>query len=350
VSGWRPDDALGLPPADVLLRLFGGVEVALHADLGAVALLTYHTECRQHAVLCARWESPTQLRSMLAGRMAAYNHDDLQVVDYFQGRFVQPPAEHQLAAAVVRAADAVRPALWSAERAVKNLGGAPGWKPCGDPVTPLECSECSNDHDPREGHEPGGPCRAFDDDDDDCDGRLKPPPADAGHFRCLRCDDDGWVYAGGLTPWQVYERLGPVLAQREHDRQMEHWRRVRRHHPNVPEPVLGALPAVPSALPALEPTHALAAQAGHHRDGTRVLPLADLGDRPFGRTAGRECVGYLRGEVLPVPGWAKAMVAAREAGRADREAANKVRYAVRRAAEQEQQLAWDRALLARLED
>ncbi len=315
----------------------------------------------QNAQLCQPAARAERLREALLRRMGEPGRFvDLSLVSYFRGRFVAPPLEHQLAAARVRAADAVRSVWWSLEQAAQRVGGGAGWVACPEPLMPLVCGECGeDDHDPRDGHVVGGPCKWHDAEGDErCPGRLeaKAPDPDYDHdYSCVRCGGGCWYYAGQLTPWQMYERAEPLVAARQLARDVAHWERQagflakRGRKPRKPRPTLasvrGVVPPVRPDLPQLEATHVLDVNPGDHSDGTRVLPIAEA--RVEGRHARTRA--YLRGEMLAVPAWAAEVLANAEALATAAEAKRMEAFQAERAAEEAAHVEHDRALLASLE-
>jgi hypothetical protein len=285
-------DALGLPNDDVLLDLFGGVEVEVLMDLGLVNLLTYRTLNRQGSAICASATKPDQMRQMLRARLEAEkNGSGLEITGMFSGWFVQPPREYDLYAARCRAERWVRYVWNYACDTAKTLGGGPGWEECLEPLLHL---------------------------DEEPDDYLYGP--EVCDPRCQRCCGTKMHYVGPLTPFQMWERVGPWLAEQELKVRVECWSRCGKigAKPTCSWP----RPAAPT-LPREPVTHVAAVWAGHHNKGLRILPIEDV--TPSG-LSNSDVHGFLRGELGPVPAWAQTMVNEWQKAREEENAALKEQY------------------------
>jgi len=233
------------------------------------------------------------MRQMLRARLEAEkNGSGLEITGMFSGWFVQPPREYDLYAARCRAERWVRYVWNYACDTAKTLGGGPGWENCPEPLLPPD-EEPDADYIFGEGS---------------CD------------YRCLRCAGAKMHYAGPLTPFQMWERVGPWLAKQELKVQVGSWSRRGK---------IGAKPTsswprpVRTYLREEDATHVAAVWAGHHNEGLRILPIEDV--TPSG-LSNSDVHGFLYGDLYPVPAWAQTMVDEWQKAREEENAALKEQY------------------------
>jgi len=232
------------------------------------------------------------MRQMLRARLEAEkNGSGLEITGMFSGWFVQPPREYDLYAARCRAERWVRYVWNYACDTAKTLGGGPGWEECLEPLLHL---------------------------DEEPDDYLYGP--EVCDPRCQRCCGTKMHYVGPLTPFQMWERVGPWLAEQELKVRVECWSRCGKigAKPTCSWP----RPAAPT-LPREPVTHVAAVWAGHHNKGLRILPIEDV--TPSG-LSNSDVHGFLRGELGPVPAWAQTMVNEWQKAREEENAALKEQY------------------------
>ena len=119
----------------------------------------------------------------------------------------------------------------------------------------------------------------------------------------------GYQYQGSLTPWEIHQRVAPVLEARERAAaraQAERFSSARGHHVDLrtyPPPAGWPTP-IPSDLPLDKPSHVICYDPGHHSKGTTIESLPSVQSGGVSGPLG----GFLVGDYTPVPDWAIALM------------------------------------------